>query len=117
MNLLESMMDACVMMDKTTVSDGMGGIVSVWVEGAEFQAYVRKESAIEVAIAEQSGAKEVFTVVVPMTVSLEYHDVFKRVRDGAIFRLTSNTLDGETSQMASPPVQVAKANCERWELT
>lgn len=117
MNLLESMMDACVMMDKTTVSDGMGGIVSVWVEGAEFQAYVRKESAPEITVAEQTGAKEMFTVVVPMTVSLEYHDVFKRVRDGAIFRLTSNTRDGETSKTASTPVQVARANCERWELT
>ena len=117
MNLLEGMMDACVMMDKTTVSDGMGGIVSVWVEGAEFAAYVRKESAPEIIVAEQTGAKEMFTVVVPLTVSLEYHDVFKRVRDGAIFRLTSNTRDGETSKTASTPVQVAKANCERWELT
>ena len=117
MNLLENMMDACVMMDKTTVSDGIGGIVSVWVEGAEFAAFVRKESAPEITVAEQTGAKEMFTVVVPMTVSLEYHDVFKRLRDGAIFRLTSNTRDGETSRTASTPVQVARANCERWELT
>jgi len=116
-NLLENMMDACVMMDKTTVSDGIGGIVSVWVEGAEFAAFVRKESAPEITVAEQTGAKEMFTVVVPMTVSLEYHDVFKRLRDGAIFRLTSNTRDGETSRTASTPVQVARANCERWELT
>jgi len=115
-NLLESMMDACVMMDKTTVSDGMFGFTTTWVEGATFKAFVRKESAPEIKVAEQQGAKELFTVVVPMGVTLEYHDVFKRVSDGAIFRLTSNTMDGQTSDMASPPVQVAKANCERWEL-
>ena len=117
MNLLQSMMEPCVMMDKTTVSDGMGGIVAVWVEGAAFDAFVRKESAPEITVAEQQGAKEMFTLVVPMGVNLEYHDVFKRLRDGAVFRLTSNTKDGETSKTASIPVQVARANCERWELT
>lgn len=117
MNLLESMMSACVMMDRTTVKDGMGGFIYSWVDGAEFKAYVRKESAPEITVAEQTGAKEMFTVVVPMTVTLVYHDVFKRLSDGAIFRLTSNTKDGETSKTASTPVQVARANCERWELT
>lgn len=117
MNLLQSMMEKCVMMDKTTVGDGMGSFDAVWVEGAEFDAFVRKESAPEIRVAEKDGAKEMFTVVVPMNVTLEYHDVFKRLRDGAIFRLTSNTKDGETSASASTPVQVARANCERWELT
>ena len=117
MNLLESMMNECVMMDRQTVSDGMGGFTSRWVEGAAFMAFVRKESAPEIKVAEQDGAKEMFTVVVPMTVSLEYHDVFKRKSDGAVFRLTSNTKDDETSRTASTPVQVAKANCERWDLT
>lgn len=117
MNLLESMMNDCIMMDRLTVSDGMGGFDRTWVEGATFKAFVRKESAPEIRIAGQDEAKEMFTVVVPMTISLEYHDVFKRVSDGAVFRLTSNTKDDAAGYEASPPVQVAKANCERWELT
>ena len=117
MNLLESMMSDCVMMDKRTVSDGIGGFTSVWTNGAVFKAFVRKESAPEIKVAEQDGVREMFTVVVPMTVSLEYHDVFKRLADDAVFRLTSNTKDDQTSKTASTPVQVAKANCERWELT
>ena len=115
LNLIESAMEPCVMMDKTTVSDGMGGIENVWVEGAPFDAYVRKESAPEIRVAEKDGAKEMFTLVVRTTVSLVYHDVFKRVRDGAVFRLTSNTKDGETLSKSTIPI--ARANCERWELT
>lgn len=114
-SLIDSAMEPCVMMDKTTASDGMGGFTNVWTEGAGFDAYVRKESAPEIRIAEQDGAKEMFTVVVRSNVSLEYHDVFKRLRDGAIFRLISNTKDGET--LRDSAIQIARANCERWALT
>lgn len=115
MNLIESAMEPCVMMDKTSVSDGMGGFTNAWVEGAIFDAFVRKESAPEIRVAEKDGAKEMFTVVVRKTVSLQYNDVFKRLRDEAIFRMTSNTQDGET--LAASGVPIAKADCERWVLS
>ena len=114
-NLLESMMEDCVMLDKTTVSDGLGGFKPNWTQGATFKAFVRKESAPEVTIAEQQGVSEMFTVVVPKGVPLEYHDVFQRINDGAVFRLTSNVLDDAAPVASSIPI--AKANCERWALS
>lgn len=114
MNLLTSMMEEYVMLDKSTVSDGMGGFVPTWVAGASFMAFVRKESAPEITVAEQQGAKEMFTVVVPKGVPLEYHDVFRRVSDDEVFRVTSNTLD-ESAPSAST-IAIARANCERWAL-
>lgn len=115
MNLLDTMMDECVMLDKSTVSDGMGGFVPTWVEGATFKAFVRKESAPEITVAEQQGVKEVFTVVVPKGVPLEYHDVFRRLSDNAVFRLTSNVADDMAPNASTVPI--AKANCERWALS
>ena len=115
MNLLESMMEDYVMLDKSTVSDGMGGFVPTWVTGATFKAYVRKESTPEIIVAEQQGVKEMFTVIVPKAVPLEYHDVFQRVSDDAVFRVTSNTLDAMAPGASTVPI--AKANCERWALT
>lgn len=117
MNLLDNAFEPCVMMDKRTVSDGMGGFTSEWTEGAEFMAFVHKERdpTAQIVVAEKSVANEVLTVVVPITVVLEYHDVFKRISDGAVFRLTSNTKDGETLKTAT--IKIAKARCERWELT
>ena len=116
MNLLKSMLEPCVMMDKTTVNGPMG-FETAWVEGATFDAFVRKETAPELVVAEKQGVKETFTVVVVKGTPLEYHDVFKRVSDNAVFRLTSNVKDDEVPSMASTPVQIAKANCERWEPT
>lgn len=115
MNLLEGMMYECVMMDRSTVSgDRLGGFDTVWTEGAAFRAYVRKDTADTIKVAEQQGVKEMFTVIVPRSVNLEFHDVFKRVSDGAIFRLTSNVKDATAPGASS--VEIGKATCERWEL-
>lgn len=114
MNLLDTMKDACVMMDKATVSDGMGGFRPTWTEGASFDAVIRKDSTPEEIVAQQQGAAETFTVIVDRSVPLEYHDVFKRLRDGAIFRLTSNTKDAAAPGRSTIPI--AKATAERWEL-
>lgn len=113
--LLDAMKDACVMMDKTTVNDGVGGFEPTWVEGATFDAVIRKDSAPEQVVAQQQGVNEMFTVIVERTVPLEYHDVFKRLSDGAIFRLTSNTKDATAPAMST--ARIAKATAERWVLT
>lgn len=113
--LLDAMKDACVMMDKTTVGDGMGGFTMQWVEGATFDAVIRKDSAPEQVVAQQQGVNEMFTVIVERTVPLEYYDVFKRLSDGAIFRLTSNTKDATAPAMST--ARIAKATAERWALT
>lgn len=115
MNLLESMFEPYVMMDKTSVDDGVGTFKYDWVEGATFNAFVKKVNAPQVTIAEQQGVNELFIVIVPKGVPLEYHDVFKRKSDGAVFRMTSMTLDDAAPKVSTP--QIAKGNCERWELT
>ena len=117
MSLLDSMMEPCVVMDKVTVDDPMGGFYATWTEGAHFDAYVRKEIASEITVAEQKGANEAFTLVVRRGTYLSYHDVIKRLSDGAVFRLTSNVKDQEAPDMASISASIARANCERWELT
>lgn len=115
MNLLTSVMEPYAMMDRVTVNDDMLGFKTTWVEGAQFDAYVRKESAPEITVAEQQGVREVFTLIVPKGTPLEYHDVIMRVRDGSVFRLTSNVKDHEAPSASSIPI--GRANCERWELT
>lgn len=114
MNLLDTMRDLCVMMDKSTAADGMGGFIPTWSEGAQFYAVIRKDRSPEEVVAQQQGAAETFTVIVDKSVSLDYHDVFKRKSDGAVFRMTSETRDGKAPAWSTVPI--AKATCERWEL-
>ena len=114
MNRLESMMDSCVMLDKTSRSDGMGGFDYVWTEGATFEATIIKLSNPAVTVAEMQGASEQYSVVVHAGVPLDFHDVFRRVRDGAIFRVTGYARDSEAPKASTK--QIAKVNAERWAL-
>lgn len=114
MNLLTGMMEEYVMLIETTTPDGYGGFTSTWATGDYFMAYVRKETTPEITVAEQQVVKETFTVIVPSEVVLDYHDVFRRVSDNAVFRVTSKTLDHSAPAVSSVPI--ARANCERWAI-
>ena len=115
MSLIDVFMTDCVMMDKTSVADGIGGFVHQWVEGAPFQAAVVKDNTTEARIAEHEGVTELYTVTFSKSLPMEYHDVFKRVSDGAIFRVTSNVVDSQTPSVAS--FQFGQVSAERWVLS
>lgn len=112
--LIDAFKTQCVMMDKTSASDGIGGIVYTWTEGAEFTAAIEKDNTIEAKLAEKQGVTEVYTVTVDDNLQLDYHDVFKRVSDGAIFRVTSNVRDSKPPAVAT--FKFGQVSAERWEL-
>lgn len=114
MSLIDVMMEECVMMDKRTVSDGLGGFTVEWVEGASFRAAVVKNNSLEARVAEKQGVTELYTVTVDKGLVLQYHDVFKRISDGLTFRVTSNVRDSETPTVAT--FQIGQVTAERWEL-
>lgn len=114
MSLIDVMMEECVMMDKRTVPDGLGGFTHEWQEGAPFRAAVIKDSTLAARVAEKQGVTEVYTVTVDKGLALQYHDVFRRVSDGYTFRVTSNITDSETPTVAT--FQIGQVSAERWEL-
>lgn len=114
MNLLDSMMVECVLIDKKSVSDGIGGFDYVWSDGASFSATIIKNGSPIVTVAEQQGVNEQFTVITPIGAVLDFHDVFRRVSDGAVFRVTGWIRDTEAP--AASTVQIAKTTAERWEI-
>ena len=115
MRLYETMMEDCQMIDKTTVSDGMGGFIPTWVDGAPFTAAIIKDNSMEARRAEKEGVTELYTVTTQKGLTLEYHDVFKRLSDGQVFRVTSNQKDSETPKAAS--FEFGQVSAERWALT
>lgn len=114
MNLVESMMEDCTMVDKKSTPDGLGGFTNEWVDGAAFKAAIVKNNTMEAKIAQKQGVTEMYQVTVPKGTPLAFHDVFKRNSDGAVFRVTSNIKDSETPKVAS--FQFGQVNAERWEL-
>lgn len=114
MSLLDEAMEKCVMIDKTTVPDGIGGYDTVYVEGAEFDAAIVFSTSIEARRAEASGVSSLYTVTTGRALVLEYHDIFKRIRDGKVFRVTSDGDDVFTPQSAT--LDMRQCTCEEFKL-
>lgn len=115
MRLFEEGMEKCVLMDRRSVPDAFGTFTGYqWVDGAEFDAAVVKDNTLEARVAEKQGVTEVYTVTVYKGMPLQFHDVFRRLSDGAIFRVTSNITDSQTPKRAS--FQIGQVTAERWVL-
>ena len=114
MSLLTDSMTRCVLLDKRRAPDGEGGYTIEWVDSVEFDAAIVFESSMEARIGAKSGVTSLYTVTVPDGVKLDYHDVFRRVSDGKIFRVTSDGDDKKTPPRAS--FRVSQVTAEEWTL-
>ena len=101
MSLLTQAMEDVVMLEKTRVPDGEGGFTTDWVDGVQFKAAISFDSSMEARTAEKAGVTSLYTVTVPTNAKLEYHDCIKRLRDGKVFRITSDGDDKITPPSAS----------------
>lgn len=115
MRLIDAFKEPCVIMNKAKVSDGEGGFKVEWLAGAGFDAAIVKDSSLEARIAEREGLTNTYTVTTSPNAALEFHDVFKRVRDGQVFRVTSNGDDVRPPSVAT--FDFEQVSAEEWELT
>lgn len=109
MSLLSEAMTPCQFMHKTTQTDPEGGYITTWVEGAQFDAAITYDNSTEGRVAEKAGVTNLYTVTVDKSIALEYHDVFKRLSDGKILRVTSDGEDNQTPARASFAVRQVSA--------
>ena len=113
MSLLTQAMEDVVLMEKKREPDGEGGFLpAVWVDGASFKAAITFNSSMEARTAEKQGVTSLYTITVPLNCKLEYHDTLKRLRDGKVFRVTSDGDDKITPPSAS--FQFAQVTAEEW---
>lgn len=117
MSLLSDMyMKPCVLLDKRTTADGYGGyVVTEWVEGAVFKAAVVIDTSMQARTAEKQGVTALYTITTEKAINLQYHDVFKRLSDGKIFRVTSDGDDKKTPESAS--LNMRQVSAEEYTLT
>lgn len=100
MSLLDNAMTPCVMIDRSTTPDGSGGYIPTWTEGAKFEAAITFDSSMQARIGEVHGVKSLYTVTTKKTMNLQARDIFKRLEDGKIFRVTSDGDDNKTPSNA-----------------
>ena len=114
MSLLTEQMEAFVLMEKTRVPDGYGGLITLWAEGAEIQAVAPVDQSMEARTGAMQGVTSLYTITTTKAINLQYHDVLKRVRDGKIFRVTSDGDDNRTP--ASATLNMRNVTAEEWIL-
>jgi hypothetical protein len=98
--LWEDFKQQCKMQTKTSVADGQGGFVVTFTDGDTFDASIVKNSSPQERVAEKQGVSATYTVTTPEK-QLHYYDIFKRVSDGKLFRVTSNFEDSRPPERAS----------------
>lgn len=115
MSLIDDFMDKCIMLNKVTTADGYGGYITTWTDGAEFNAAITFDTSMQARAADKAGVTSLYTVTTSKALTLEYHDVFRRVRDGKVFRVTSDGDDKFTP--ASATLDMRQVTAEEWSVT
>lgn len=114
MSLLDEAMETCAFLNKQVTPDGYGGYATTWADGAMFQAAIVFDTSIEARTAEVQGVTSRYTVTTSKALTLEYHDVFRRISDGKVFRVTSDGDDKYTPKSAG--LDMRQVTAEEWTL-
>lgn len=115
MSLIEASMEECSVLNKIRIPDGEGGFITQWVEGVRFNASITFDSSMQAKIADRQGVTSLYTVTTAKNANLEYHDVIKRIRDGKVFRITSDGDDKQTPVYAKFG-QYLQVSAEEWSV-
>ena len=114
MSLLKNAYEPVMLLEKIRRPDGEGGFITEWTESVEFEAAITFDTSLESRIAEKQGVTSRYTITTNKGAKLEYHDIIRRLRDGKIFRVTSDGDDKQTPKSAS--FQFLQVTAEEWVL-
>lgn len=115
MSLLSEAMEKCILLNKSSTPDGYGGRRDIWQESDfDFNAAIVFDTSLEARRAEKEGVTSLYTITTEKSIKLEYHDVFKRISDNKIFRVTSDGDDKYTP--ASATLNMRQVTAEEWNL-
>lgn len=113
MSLLSDTMQECVMLDKKTVSDGEGGFVVDYTDGAQFTASVTTDQQGVAKIAQALTETVEYRVITRKKTILNAGDVFKTLKDGRIYRVKSSNLQATPD---SAELNMRLAFAEEWSI-
>lgn len=105
----------CHMLDEVTGNpDGAFGINTSYVEGAAFDALIKKNTSTEVTVAEVQGARRQYIIGVDKRIELRHGKLIRRDSDGLVLRVTGQTADSQLPNAATLPI--AWTTAEEWTI-
>lgn len=100
MSLLDEAFESFVIVNKSQVSDGYGGVITIWTDGAEIQGAMVLDNSTQMKVAQAMGVTSTYTLTVHKDLELSFHTVLRRKSDNETFRLTTDTDDKKTPKSA-----------------
>ncbi len=97
---LEDFFEDFYLQDYESVSDGMGGLMKRYSDKERFLGAISTESSTEAEIAYSAGTQTIYHITIPESVTLSQGDVVRRVRDNRRYRITSDSADRRTPDVA-----------------
>lgn len=83
-------------MDWRSKPDGLGSFIWEWEDGADFRGGVVLNTSTQMRIAQQEGSKGIYTLTTAVKMPFENGDMVKRLKDDALFKITSDQADVST---------------------
>ena len=114
MSLLNDFSRRCVLLNKSVVSDGEGGYMTSWTEGVQFDNFQALDTSMEARTAEKQGVTSVYTSLVDKNLPIGYHDVFRDIETGLVYRVTSEPSEKTAPKSAS--FELKSFTAERWDI-
>lgn len=110
MSLLDEYKEDFVFINKTHILDDEGNPAVTWTESdVSFKAALRFDNSIQAKRAQAEGVQDLYTIVTDKSISLEYNDVVKRLKDGTTFRVTTSGKDNKTPASAGLNMRAVSA--------
>lgn len=114
MRLLNEAMEDCTFLTKTKKKDSYGGWNEVWTDGESFEAAIVLDTSMQARVAAAQGVTNLYTITTEKGLTLDFHEVFRRERDGIVFRVTSDGSDKHTP--ASATLNMRQVTAEEWKI-
>ena len=107
---LEDFFEDFNIQSKVYVETGFGTFEPQYTNGANFRAGISTNSSAEDQIAERNGMKTIYTIVHLPSITLHKDDRVQRIKDGHIYRITSDSTAMTTPAIAD--MQYAQVTAE-----
>lgn len=98
---IEDFFEDFVIQSVTYVSTGFGTFEPQYTDGAAFRAGISTASSTEARIAERNGMKTIYNIAHLPAITLHRDDRVRRMKDGRVYRITSDSADMTTPERAS----------------
>lgn len=85
--ILQDFVENIVLLDETTASDGFGGFVPEWKDGAEISVAVIQPRDTKATIATAIVGKQSLTILTSTAIELKHDKYFRRISNGKTYKI------------------------------